>query len=284
RHITLGNGSSEVLELIARIFLWVGREAVFSEYAFAMYPLFVQATAATARVAKALSPNSNMPYGHDLEAIRSLVNENTSVVFIANPNNPTGTYVADASLYGFIESLPESVICVVDEAYFEYVQQHDFPKTLDWLERFPNLIVTRTFSKAYGIAGLRVGYAISDPDISEMLNRIRQPFNNNSIALTAALAALGDDEHLNRSQRSNRRGLAFLMSSLKKRGLDVIPSIANFVTIDVKRDCVQCFNDLLRQGVIVRALASYRMPNHIRVTVGSPEQNTRFLSALDRTL
>ncbi|MGH8556349.1 MAG: histidinol-phosphate transaminase [Methylococcales bacterium] len=284
QQITLGNGSSEVLEIIARVFLCAGREAVFSEYAFAMYPIFVQAAGAKARIAKAMSPDSGMPYGHDLEAMRSLVNDRTGLVFIANPNNPTGTYVPETSLYGFIESLPDHVICVVDEAYFEYVEQDDFPDTLGWLERFPNLIVTRTFSKAYGIAGLRVGYAISDPEISEMLNRIRQPFNNNSIALNAALAALGDQEHLSKSRRFNQSGLAFLTGALKERSLDLIPSIANFLCVDVKRDSVRCFNELLREGVIVRPLTSYHMPNHIRVTVGTPDQNARFLSALDTIL
>lgn len=284
QQITLGNGSSEVLELIARVFLCAGREAVFSEYAFAMYQIFVQAAGAKAQIAKAMGPESSMPYGHDLDAMRRLVNEKTGLVFIANPNNPSGTYVPRGSLYGFMESLPDHVICVVDEAYFEYVDREDYPDTLGWLEKFPNLIVTRTFSKAYGIAGLRVGYAISDPEIAQMMNRIRQPFNNNSIALRAALAALGDEEHLRRSQRNNQRGLAFLSRALEERDLKVIPSIANFVCVNVKRDSVQCFNELLREGVIVRPLATYRMPTHIRVTVGTPDQNMRFLSALDTIL
>ncbi|MGH8551291.1 MAG: histidinol-phosphate transaminase [Methylococcales bacterium] len=282
--ITLGNGSSEVLELIARVFLGPGREAVFSEYAFAMYPIFVQAAGAKARIAKALSPDSSMPYGHDLDAMRALITDQTGVVFIANPNNPTGTYVTGTGLYRFIESLPDRVLCVVDEAYYEYVEKIDFPDTLSWIERFPNLIVTRTFSKAYGIAGLRVGYAISDPEISELINRVRQPFNINSIALEAASAALGDDEHLRQSRRSNQSGLVFLSGALQERSLEVIPSIANFVCVDVKRNSIQLFNDLLREGVIVRPLANYLMPDHIRVTVGTPDENTRFLNALDRIL
>lgn len=284
QQITLGNGSSEVLELIARVFLGADREAVFSEYAFAMYPIFVQAAGAKAQVAKALSPDSSMPYGHDLDAMARLINDKTGVVFIANPNNPTGTYLAEASLYRFIEALPEHVICIVDEAYFEYVEKADFPDTLGWIEKFPNLIVTRTFSKAYGIAGLRVGYAISDPEISELMNRIRQPFNTSSLALNAALAALGDEEHLGKSRRSNQSGLAFLSSTLRERNFDVIPSIANFVCVEFKQDSVQLFNDLLREGVIVRPLANYHMPNHIRVTVGTPDENNRFLNALDSLL
>ncbi len=284
QQITLGNGSSEVLELIARAFLCAGREAVFSEYAFAMYPIFVQAAGARAQIAKASSPDSAMPYGHDPDAMARLINDKTGVVFIANPNNPTGTYLAEETLYGFIESLPGHVICVVDEAYYEYVEADDFPDTLRWLERFPNLIVTRTFSKAYGIAGLRVGYAISNPEISELMNRIRQPFNINSMALAAALAALGDDEHLRKSRRSNQTGLVFLSKALRERNLEVIPSIANFVCVDVKRDSIQLFNELLREGIIVRPLASYRLPEHIRVTVGTPDENHRFLTALDPAL
>lgn len=284
RQITLGNGSSEVLELIARVFLCAGREAVFSEYAFAMYPIFVQAANARARVGRALGPDSSMPYGHDLEAMAGLVNDKTAVVFIANPNNPTGTYVAEDDLYRFIEALPDRVLCVVDEAYLEYVEKEDFPGTLNWLDRFPNLIITRTFSKAYGIAGLRVGYAVSNPEISELMNRVRQPFNTNSMALDAALAALGDAEHLLKSQQANRNGLIFLSNALHERDLEVIPSIANFVCVDVRREAERLFNELLSEGVIIRPLAGYRMPNHIRVTVGTPDQNHRFLTALDTVL
>lgn len=284
QQITLGNGSSEVLEIIARVFLGPGREAVFSEYAFAMYPIFVQAAGAKAQIAKALGADSAMPYGHDLDAIGKLVNEKTGVVFIANPNNPTGTFLTGASLYRFVESLPGHVICVVDEAYFEYVDQDDFPDTLNWIERFPNLVVTRTFSKAYGIAGLRVGYAVSDPDISELMNRIRQPFNNNSVGLSAALAALQDQDHLIRSRTTNLSGIKYLSNELQQRNFDVIPSAANFVCVDVKQDSVAFFNALLREGVIVRPLANYHLFNHIRVTVGTSRENARFLSALDATL
>ncbi|MGR9108217.1 MAG: histidinol-phosphate transaminase [Gammaproteobacteria bacterium] len=282
--ITLGNGSSEVLELIARIFLGAGREAVFSEYAFAMYPIFVQAVGAKAKVARALKRDSSMPYGHDLDQMAELVNAETRLVFIANPNNPTGTYLSESALYRFIESLPDRVICVVDEAYFEYVSRDDYPNALHWIEQFPNLIVTRTFSKAYGIAGLRVGYAVSDLEISELMNRIRQPFNLNSLALAAAEAAADDDEHLRRSRQANQKGLALLSDELRNRGFGVIPSITNFVCVDVKQDSLQLFSNLLRQGVIVRPLAGYQMPNHIRVTVGTPDENRRFLNALDTVL
>lgn len=282
--ITLGNGSSEVLEMIARVFLNESREAVFSEYAFAMYQIVVQATAAKAQIAKAYDSQAAMPYGHDLDAMKSLINERTRMVFIANPNNPTGTYLSEPSLYQFIASLPGHIICVIDEAYFEYVEIEDYPNTLDWIEKFPNLIVTRTFSKAYGIAGMRIGYAISNPDISELLNRVRQPFNSNALALDAALAALSDDEHLEKSFRLNKTGLSFLSSELRNRNLDFIPSVANFLCVDVNQEAGQIFNRLLQEGVIVRPLAGYQLPHHIRVTVGTESENNRFLAALDSVL
>lgn len=282
--ITLGNGSSEVLDMVARVFLDGDREAVFSEHAFAMYPIIVQAIGAKAKIAKALGSDAPMPFGHDLDAMRMLINERTGVVFIANPNNPTGTYLSAKKLYQFIQGLPDHVICVVDEAYYEYVEKEDFPDTLGWIERFPNLIVTRTFSKAYGIAGLRTGYAISNPEISELMNRVRQPFNTNALALEAALAALGDDEYLRKTCDINKTGLVFLSTALQERNLAVIPSVANFVCVDVKQDSEQVFSRLLREGVIVRSLAGYYLPNHIRVTVGIGDENERFLIALDRVL
>lgn len=282
--ITLGNGSSEILEIIARLFLGPDRAGLFSEYSFAMYPLIVQALGAEARIAKAFPADATMPYGHDLDAMARLVEYNTRLVLIANPNNPTGTYLSESSLYRFIEALPAQVICVVDEAYFEYACEDDYPNTLSWVEKFPNLIVTRTFSKAYGVAGLRVGYAISNPEIAELMNRIRQPFNVNSMALEGALAALGDQDHLQKSVEFNRSGLKLLAHALSARNYPVIPSIANFIAIDAKRNSMRVFNDLLREGVIVRPLAAYRMANHIRVTVGTPDENARFLEAFDTVM
>lgn len=276
--ITLGNGSNDVLDLVARAFLYPGVEAVFSQYAFAVYPISTQAVGATARVAPARN------FGHDLAAMAALVNEQTRVVFIANPNNPTGTWLGASELRDFIAALPDWVLVVVDEAYVEYVQEPDYPDTSRWLGDFPNLIVTRTFSKAYGLAGLRVGYGLANPQVADLLNRVRQPFNVNSLALAAAEAALDDPEHLRRSVELNQAGLAQLEVGLRTLGVDYIPSVGNFITLDLGRPAAPVDQALLREGCIVRPLANYGMPNHLRVTVGLAAENQRFLSALGRVL
>jgi histidinol-phosphate aminotransferase len=276
--ITLGNGSNDVLDLVARAFLCPGVEAVFSQYAFAVYPISTQAVGATARVAPAKN------FGHDLAAMAALVNEQTRVVFIANPNNPTGTWLGASELRDFIAALPDWVLVVVDEAYVEYVQEPDYPDTSRWLGDFPNLIVTRTFSKAYGLAGLRVGYGLANPQVADLLNRVRQPFNVNSLALAAAEAALDDPEHLRRSVELNQAGLAQLEAGLRTLGVDYIPSVGNFITLDLGRPAAPVDQALLREGCIVRPLANYGMPNHLRVTVGLAAENQRFLSALGRVL
>ena len=214
--ITLGNGSNDVLDMIARVFLTPAYEAVFSQYAFAVYPIAVQAVGARARVAAAHDGSRGPAYGHDLDAMYSLVGPDTRLVFIANPNNPTGTWLENDALETFISDLPAHVMVVVDEAYFEYVDKPSYPDTSTWLERFPNLIVTRTFSKAYGLAGLRVGYALSHPDVAALLNRVRQPFNVNSVAQAAAVAALDDIEYLQQGIRRNREGMEQLDTACRK--------------------------------------------------------------------
>lgn len=282
--ITLGNGSNEVLELIARIFLGEGTEAVFSEHAFAVYPLATQACGATAVVAPAHDGSRGPRYGHDLQAFADRITPRTRVVFIANPNNPTGTSLGRDELRQFIESLPQTTLVVVDEAYFEYVDAADYPDTVQWLPDFPNLIVTRTFSKAYGLAGFRVGYSVSSTELAQWLNRIRLPFNVSIPALEAARAALDDDEHLNRSVALNQAERAVLSRELAARGLTCIPSVGNFVTVDTGRPAAPLYEALLQHGVIVRPVANYGLPQHLRVTVGLPEQNQQFLNALDRVL
>lgn len=276
--ITLGNGSNDVLDLIARAYLGPAREAVFSEYAFAVYPISTLAVGATPKVAKAVD------YGHDLAAMRAAIGADTRVVFIANPNNPTGTWLKRDELRGFIADVPSEVLVVVDEAYVEYVDEADYASALDWVADFPNLIVTRTFSKAYALAGLRVGFAVSDPAVADMLNRVRQPFNVNLVAMAAAVAAIDDDAHLTRSAALNREGMAQLSEGFQKRGLDFIPSVGNFICVDVARPAAPVFDGLLREGVIVRPVAAYGMPNHLRVSIGLPEHNTRLLAALDIVL
>jgi histidinol-phosphate aminotransferase len=282
--ITLGNGSNDVLDLIARAFLGPAREAVFSEHAFAVYPIVTCAAGAGARVAKACDGSRGVRYGHDLEAMRALVGEATRVVFIANPNNPTGTWLRAAELEGFIRSLPAHVIAVVDEAYFEYVAEADYPDTTRWLERYPNLIVTRTFSKVYGLAGLRVGYGVSHPQVADLLNRVRQPFNVNTLAQAAALAALGDADHVARGVTLNRQGMQRIAEALAGMGLAFIPSAGNFVCVDVGRPAAPLYEALLREGVIVRPVANYGLPHHLRVSIGTAAENERFIHALARTL
>ncbi len=279
--ITLANGSSEVLGLSASIFLSEKSRAVYSEHAFAMYPIVIQAVGARAVVAPASTAASRQRYGHDLDAMLRCVDADTRVVFIANPNNPTGTYLTDSALDGFLSELPKSVLCVVDEAYFEYVGVKDYPDTIGWLDRYPNLIVTRTFSKAYGLAGLRVGYSVSHPEMADLLNRLRQPFNVNALGLVAAEAALDDDEHVLHSKTVNAAGLQQLVSAFEERGLESIPSVANFVTVDVKRPAADVYERLLHQGVIVRLVENYDLPGHLRITVGTEEENRSFISALD---
>ncbi len=283
--ITLGNGSNDVLDMIARAFLCAGREAVYSEYAFAVYPISVQSVGATAKVAKALPvDHQDNPYGHDLQAMQALISDKTSVIFIANPNNPTGTWLGAKELDDFVSRVPESVIVVVDEAYFEYVQEPDYPDTLQWLDKYPNLIVTRTFSKIYALASLRVGYAVCSEPIADLLNRVRQPFNVNTPALVAATAALDDEEHLQTCRDMNTQGINFWQAACQSRGLGYIPGVGNFITIDFGQFAMPIYEALLREGVIVRPVANYGLPNHLRITISTAEENQQCLDALDKVL
>jgi histidinol-phosphate aminotransferase len=276
--ITLGNGSNDVLDMVARVFLEPGTESLFSQHAFAVYPICSQAVGATLKVAPAKA------YGHDLEAMGALVNELTRVIWIANPNNPTGTWLPSGELRAFMGSVPPNVIVVVDEAYVEYVREPDYPDASEWLGDFPNLIVTRTFSKAYGLAGLRVGYALSHPDIADLLNRVRQPFNVNSMALAAAAAALEDQAFIQRAVEKNREGMEQLCSGFTEMGLTFIPSVGNFITVDVQRPGAKVDQALLREGCITRPVAAYGLPNHLRISVGLAEENRRVLETLKKVL
>lgn len=276
---TLGNGSNDVLELIARAYLEPGTEAVFSQYAFAVYPIVTQAVGATAVVTPARD------YGHDLEAMAAAITDKTRVVFIANPNNPTGTWFGLAAWETFIAAVPENVLVVLDEAYIEYVEPGaQVLNGMDYLSRYPNLIVTRTFSKAYGLAALRVGYAASHPDVANVLNRVRQPFNVDSFALAAAKAALGDEDYLQRSRQLNRSGLQQLQKGFDKLGLDTIPSAGNFITVHVGQSGAELYQRLLREGVIVRPVGNYGLADALRVSIGLEQENQRFLNALGRVL
>jgi histidinol-phosphate aminotransferase len=275
--VTLGNGSNDILELLARAFLTPADEAVFSEHAFAVYPIVVQAVGATARIAPARD------FGHDLGAMRALVNAKTRLVFVANPNNPTGTWLDGVALEAFIGDLPAHVIAVVDEAYFEYVRETGYPDASQWLDRYPNLVVTRTFSKAYGLAGLRIGYGLSHPEVADLLNRVRQPFNTNAIAQAAALAALADDAHIAASVRNNADGMRQYVQCCERHNRRYIPSVGNFLCIHVG-DAAAINEGLLRAGVIVRPVANYGLPDYLRITIGRPEENARCIAALEDLL
>ena len=276
--ITLGNGSNELLELVARAFLTPEFEVVFSQHGFAVYPIVTQAVGAKAVVVPALN------YGHDLDAMLAAVTHKTRIVFIANPNNPTGTLLSQESVERFIAALPDTCICVIDEAYFEFVNSVDAVDSIQWLKKFPNLLITRTFSKAYGLAGLRVGYGLSSPEMADILNRVRQPFNNNTLALVAAEAALDDAEHLQSTINVNAAGMQQLTAGFKQLNLEWIPSAGNFVLVDIKQSGQVIYDALLRKGVIVRPVANYELPHHLRISVGTEAENNIFLQALTETL
>lgn len=282
--ITLGNGSNDILELIARAFLAPGLAAMFSQHAFAVYPIVTQAIGAQSCVVPAHDGDRGPRYGHDLEAMAAGITDRTRVVFIANPNNPTGTWLNRDELERFLDRVPRQVIVVLDEAYVEYVTQPDYPDSIPWLARYPNLIVTRTFSKAYGLAGLRVGFALSHPEIADVLNRVRQPFNVNILALAAATAALGDRAHLEASLKLNQTGLVQWTEAAADLGLSFIPSAGNFICLDVGRPALPVYDLLLREGVIVRPVANYGLPDHLRITLGLAQENRRAIAALRKVL
>jgi histidinol-phosphate aminotransferase len=275
--IVLGNGSNDVLELAALAFLGPGRAAVYSQYAFAVYPLATQARGARSIVVPAKN------YGHDLDAMAKAIDDETFVAWLANPNNPTGTFARPEEVEAFLRRVPERVLVVLDEAYNEYLTPDLRADSVKWLKRHPNLIITRTFSKAYGLAGLRVGYALAHPTVADVMNRVRQPFNVNNIALAAAAAALDDMEFVARSYADNLQGLKQLEEGARTLGLEFIPSHGNFITLRVAqggRSAAEIYKRLLRRSVIVRPVAGYGLPEHLRVTIGTAAENDKFLAAL----
>lgn len=275
--IVLGNGSNDVLELAARAFLTPGLEAIYSQHAFAVYPLATQAIGATCVEVPARE------FAHDLTAMLKAITSGTRLVFLANPNNPTGTMISSPDLLAFLRAVPPRVIVVLDEAYNEYLPRELMADGISWLKQFPNLIITRTFSKAYGLAGLRVGYAFAHPGVADLMNRVRQPFNVNGLALAAATAALDDREFVQRGFELNQSGMRRVTQGLAQLGLAYIPSFGNFVSFKV-RDANGVFQRLLRRGVIVRPIASYGMPDYLRVSIGLESENERFLEALRQSI
>ena len=275
--VVLGNGSNDVLDLIARVFLAPGRSAVFAQHAFAVYPLATLSTGAEL----ISTPAKN--YGHDLNAMRAAICPDTRIVWIANPNNPTGNFLPYPEVRAFLETVPPDVVVVLDEAYNDYLAPAERVDTAAWIKDFPNLVVTRTFSKIFGLAGLRVGYAIASAEVADLMNRVRQPFNVNNLAIAAAVAALNDHQFVAESYELNRRGMAQLLAGLKRLELEHIPSHGNFVTFKVV-GAAEVNQKLLKQGVIVRPIAGYGLPDWLRVTIGTEPDNARFLEALEKAL
>jgi histidinol-phosphate aminotransferase len=275
--VALGNGSNEILELLARSFLRPGADAVMSEQAFVVYASVVQAAAGIPRAVPLRD------FTHDLDAMAAAVGKSTRLVFLGNPNNPTGTIYRRDAFERFLARIPRGVIIVADDAYAEYVEDPEYPRTLECHKPDRLLVTLRTFSKIYGLAGLRIGYGVGPAEVIAALDRIRQPFNVNSLAQTAALAALDDEEHVERSRRTNREGMRYLEHEFERLGLAYVPSQANFILVRVG-DGAAVYEKLLRQGVIVRPMAGYAFPEHVRVTVGTAEENERFVAALERAL
>ena len=272
--IILGNGSNDVLELAARTFLTAGTSAIYAQHAFAVYPLATQAVGAAGIEVTAKQ------FGNDLGAMLAAIRPDTRMLFLANPNNPTGTFVSASALRAFLAKIPSNVLVVLDEAYGEYLAERDAYNSVPWLAEFPNLIISHTLSKAYGLAGLRIGFGFASAEIIALMNRVRQPFNVNHLAMVAAVAALDDNEFIARSRAVNATGLALLVAEFTKRGIEYIPSFGNFITFKIA-GAQSVFQSLLKQGVIVRPIAGYGMPDWLRVTIGTAAQNQRFLAALD---
>jgi histidinol-phosphate aminotransferase len=276
--LTLGNGSNDVLDLVARVAIQPGYNAVVAEHSFVVYRLSVIAAGGELVTVPAKD------FGADLPGMLDAIDESTRVVFLANPNNPTGTWVTKDALAGFLDAVPRRVWVVVDEAYFEFAEAPDYPDAISLLPHHPNLIVTRTFSKIHALAALRAGYGVSSPEFADLLNRARQPFNMNSLALAAATQALSDQEFVTESLAINRAGKQQFIEGVRALGLDHIPSLGNFLSIDCQRDATPLFEALLQHGVIVRPIAEYGLPNHLRVSIGLEHENARFLQAFRQVL
>ncbi len=269
--ITLGNGSNEVLDLVARVFVNPGDSGVISEHSFVVFRLALAYVQAELKIVEAVD------YGHDLDAMAKAVDDRTKIMYIANPNNPTGTWSRSSELKKLMETVPENVIVLVDEAYSEYCTDPEYPNCIKWLDTYPNLVVSRTFSKIFGLAGLRIGYSVSSSKIADLMNRVRAPFNTNSIGQAAALASLKDKEHAKKSCMLNQSQMKVLHTGLQKLGFKTSGTAGNFVVVEINEPVSNAWEKLLKRGVIVRPLTSYGMPNHFRVTVGTSSQNARAL-------
>jgi len=282
--ITLGNGSNDLLDILARTFAATNDEVIFSQYAFAVYPIATQAVGAKAVITQAVN------WGHDLDAMLASITSKTRLIFIANPNNPTGTCLSAKDLQSFLEKVPQNIVVVIDEAYEEYAAHpgsgfsDEYYSMISSLAQFENLVITRTFSKAYGLASFRVGYSISSIRIADLLNRVRQPFNNNTFALEAAAIALDDSQYLQKGVELNWQGMAYLTNGFKSLGLSYIPSAGNFVCVQTGTDSAKIYEKLLYEGVITRPVDNYQMPDHLRISIGTMNENQRVFASLKKVL
>ncbi len=276
--LIFGNGSNDVIDIAARTFMEPGDEAIFGEYAFIVYPIVTKAVGATA----VISPMPN--YTHDLRDMHSRITEKTRIIFIANPNNPTGTMVKRDEFEWFLDKVPEDILVLMDEAYFEYVDDKDYPNSLEYLNTGKSIITVRTFSKIYGLAGLRLGYGVAHKDIVSNMQRVRQPFNSNSLSQIGAIAAIDDTEHIDKTKKINSEGLLYVTKELEKLGIPYAPSFTNFVLIDLGGDPMPIYNSLLKEGVIVRPVMGYGLRTHLRVTIGTTEENEKFVMGIKTIL
>lgn len=274
QNITLGNGSENCLEMLIKAYIDEGSEVIVDQYCFATIRILAKAYGAN----EILVPSKN--YRHDVEATVRLVNDRTKIVFVVNPNNPTGTYISEEELIYLLNNVPDHVLVVVDEAYYEYMDKSDYPNTIKLQNQYPNIVISRTFSKVFGLAGLRLGYLLTTFTVSELLHRSRMPFNVNNCAVEAGIASLEDFPFLEKTIKTNADGLKQVFTGLEELGLDYIPSVANFVTVDMGTNCLDIYDKLLHKGVIVRPLAPYGLSNHLRMTVGTYEQNMRLIGIL----
>jgi histidinol-phosphate aminotransferase len=273
QQIAFGNGSNDILELAARAFLQASDEVIYSQHAFAVYSLVTQAVGATGVVVPAKA------FAHDLDGFLKAITAKTRLIFIANPNNPTGTLIDKATLKAFLRQVPSNILVVLDEAYDEYLAAKDKSEAIAWLAEFDNLIISRTFSKAYGLAGLRVGFGLMHVDVADILNRVRQPFNVNALAQAAAVASLADDDFVAKSYAANQAGMLQLTQGLNQLGLSYIDSYANFICFAIS-NATLVNQRLLENGIIVRPVANYELPDYLRVSIGLFSENQRFLEAL----
>lgn len=291
--ICLGNGSNEILEFAVRTFVNADENVLFSEHSFAVYALASLAVNAQLNIVKALpKDHPSAPYGHDLPAMLAAINPKTRVIFVANPNNPTGSYLSQDALYDFLRQVPKNVIVVLDQAYYEFVDKPDFADAKMWIDEFDNVLVAYTFSKLYGLPGLRIGYSLSSAKLVNLFDRVRQPFNTNSLAQIAAIGALDDGEFVQQTLDNNQRNMQAIVDFCQDAGLAYLPSVGNFMCVDVShqggkatgKTGLDVYDALLYHGVIVRPVASYAMPDFIRVTIGTDDETARFLTALKAVL